>query len=42
MTLALSYGPEGCRLCEALKKSLMHDLLTGKVRVGDVAEASAP
>lgn len=27
---------------EQLKKSLMHDLLTGKVRVGDVAEAPAP
>ena len=25
-----------------LKKSLMHDLLTGKVRVGDVAEAPSP
>ena len=25
-----------------LKKSLMHDLLTGKVRVGDMAEAPAP
>ena len=27
---------------QALKLSLMHDLLTGKVRVGDVAEALAP
>ena len=27
---------------QALKNSLMHDLLTGKVRVGDMAEAPAP
>ena len=27
---------------QALKKSLMHELLTGQVRVGDMAEASAP
>ena len=27
---------------QALKHSLMHDLLTGKVRVGDVAEAPVP
>ena len=27
---------------QTLKKSLMHDLLTGKVRVGDITEALAP
>ena len=27
---------------QALKKSLMHDLLTGKIRVGDMTEALAP
>ena len=39
LSLALSMKEVGLR---ELKHSLMHDLLTGKVRVGDVAEAPAP
>ena len=39
--LVRSYEPVVSAL-QALKKSLMRDLLTGKVRVGDVAEALAP
>ena len=39
--LVRSYDPVVAAL-QALKHSLMHDLLTGKVRVGDVAEALVP
>ena len=39
--LVRSYDPVVSAL-QALKKSLMHDLLTGKVRVGDMTEALAP
>ena len=39
LSLALSMKEVGLR---KLKQSLMHDLLTGKVRVGDVTKASAP
>ena len=31
-----------CLSLEQLKTSLTHDLLTGKVRVGDIAQAPAP
>lgn len=36
-----SYGPIMSAL-QILKKSLMHDLLTGKVRIGDLAEWAVP
>ena len=39
--LVRSYDPVMSAL-QALKNSLMHELLTGKVRVGDLAEAPAP
>ena len=39
LTLALSMKETGLR---ELKQSLMHDLLTGKVRVGEMTEGTAP